>query len=389
MLFNPPKIENIKQVLPIVKDNPAFVVKDKGWYTVIDYVYMANDLFHDPIERECRGLKFCSKTGKILARPFHKFHNLGEREAFMPDKVDLRNPHSVLEKLDGSMVHTCASELGIYLMTRMGHTEQAQQAEKFLEANQIKYSRLFNTLSVDDYTYVFEYIGPNNKIVLSYPEEQLVLTAIRHNVNGTYLFHDELQAIAIPLGIPVVGEAIDSEYKGKLSIDQLNDSVKLASGAEGVVVRFDTGEMIKIKADEYCRRHASKELASSFKGLVGTFVDNTLDDIYPQLEEPQLSDVKTYINNLNTAITNLSSDIDIFIVENQDLEQKEFALEVQKQRCKALWPILFDVRKGFDTSTGVIIKSIGKNVSTNTKLTEYFTALQFPIWSYDFFGNND
>jgi RNA ligase len=204
MKFNPPLIETIKDVLPVVKDNPAFVVKDKGWYTVIDYMYMTDKLFHDPIERECRGIKFCSKTGRVLARPYHKFHNLNERPDYSTANVDLTQPHTILDKLDGSMVHTCASELGIYLMTRMGITEVAEAADKFMIANPIRFSGLLSTLPVEEYTYIFEYVGPNNKIVLNYSEEDLILTAIRHNYNGTYIFYDEMVKLAEAFNVPVV-----------------------------------------------------------------------------------------------------------------------------------------------------------------------------------------
>jgi RNA ligase len=385
MLFEPPRIVNIKEVLPVIKDNPAFVVKEKTFYTVIDYMYMSDKMFHDPIERECRGLKFCNTTGKILARPYHKFHNLGEREAFMPSRVDLRQPHSVLEKLDGSMVHTCATKLGIYLMTRMGHTEVAKEAEKFLEANSIKFSRLFNSLSVDDYTYIFEYIGPNNKIVIDYAKEELVLTAIRHNVNGTYIFHDELQAIGILNDVPVVGKAIDPEFEGKLTVEQLHESTKLASGAEGVVVRFDTGEMIKIKADEYCRRHKSKELASSFKGIVELIMTNKLDDILPQLDEPHLTKVKNYNEDLLGQIEYIAKNISQYVNERAKLEQKDFALGVQSHYPKVFHSLAFTMRKG-DNPIDAVKKHILSHVSTNVKLESLFSAMSLPIWTYSFFG---
>lgn len=386
MLFEPPKIEHIKDVLPFIEGKDGFLVKDKGFYTVIDYVYMSDKMFRNPIERECRGLKFCSKTGRILARPYHKFHNLGERETFMPEMVNLKQPHAVLEKLDGSMVHTCATSLGIYLMTRMGHTPVAQQAEKFMEANQIKFSNLFNTLSVDDYTYIFEYIGPNNKIVLDYEKEELVLTAVRHNVNGTYLFHEELQALGIPLQIPVVGKAVDSEFEGKLSINQLNDTVKCASGSEGVVVRFDTGEMVKIKAEEYVRRHQSKELASSFKGLVGLIVNNDLDDVLPQLEEPQLSKVKEYAESLEEKINLATTQVKFVIKTCADLDQKRFALYVQEHfPTKAFQSILFQARKGDDTRD-CVKACIERNCKTNAALTELFESWEWPVWNYSFFG---
>ena len=391
MKFDPPQINNIKQVLSVIKDNPAFVIKDKGWYTVIDYMYMSDKLFHHPIERECRGIKFCSKTGRVLARPYHKFHNLGERESFATDKVDLRQPHYVLDKLDGSMVHTCASELGIYLMTRMGHTEVAQQAEKFLEANQIKYANLFNSLGVDDYTYIFEYVGPSNKIVLNYEKEDLILTGIRHNNNGTYLFYDELAKLAKAFGITLVESVAftsdDEEVKIKES-SQLSAVIKSWEGKEGVVIRFDTGEMVKIKAEEYCRKHNSKELASSFKGLVGLIVNDTLDDVIPQLEEPQLTKVKEYAKDLQKYIEVDTASIFEVVNNNRHISQKEFALQVQDPSNaipKPLWPVFFNIRKG-DLPRHAVINQIKKNLSTNAKLTDFFDSVGWPIWDYSFFG---
>jgi RNA ligase len=388
--FEPPHIENIKQVLPVIKDNPAFVVKEKGWYTVIDYMYMSDKLFRDPIERECRGIKFCTKTGKVLARPYHKFHNLGEREAFATDKVDLRQPHVVLDKLDGSMVHTCASDLGIYLMTRMGHTEVAQQAEKFLEANQIKYCNLFNALNIDNYTFIFEYVGPSNKIVLNYSQEDLILTGIRHNNNGTYIFYDELAKLAKAFNIPLVPAKAFTTHDGEdftfSKSEDLNSIVKDWKDTEGVVVRFDTGEMVKIKAEEYCRKHQSKELASSFKGLVSLIVENKLDDVLPQLEEPQLSQVKAYAEKINKLIDVAAHQARHTLKLTGNIDQKTFALYVQQHfPTRTFQSILFNVRKG-DNARDAIIRCVAKNTSTNTKLTELFQSWEWPVWTYSFFG---
>lgn len=93
--------------------NENFVVADKGDYFVVNYVRMGKDT-HPPVEegelgdyaraavlREGRGLIFCSKTGELLSRPFHKFFNLGEREDVMD--IDLSKPHAIMEKLDGCL----------------------------------------------------------------------------------------------------------------------------------------------------------------------------------------------------------------------------------------------------------------------------------------------
>jgi RNA ligase len=384
MNFEPPFIESIKDVLPVIQDNPAFVVKDKGWYTVIDYMYMTDKLFHDPIERECRGLKFCSKTGKILARPYHKFHNLGERADYAFDKVDLTRPHVILDKLDGSMVHTCATELGIYLMTRMGITEVAERADAFLLGNQIKYGQLFNALPVEEYTYIFEYVGPSNKIVLDYKREDLILTAIRHNQNGTYLFHDELVKLGRAFKVPVVPVVEPLKYD-KDNIDNLGYTVAGLTGSEGVVVRFDTGSMVKIKADEYVRRHRTKDLVSSEKGIIGLIVDNNVDDVLPQLDESVAEQVKAYAATINSLLDDTAGMAQRYCDETKELSQKDFAVEVTAKVAKPFQCVYFRTRKGFDAREE-LLNVFRRNCSTNKRIGELLDKLMFPRWTFSFFS---
>ena len=96
------KITNIQPLLRAIESKPEFVVIDKGDFTVIDYVYQDQHTFDDPITMECRGIKF-DKDGLILARPFRKFFNYGERGADLP----IHRPHIITEKLDGSHLFYC------------------------------------------------------------------------------------------------------------------------------------------------------------------------------------------------------------------------------------------------------------------------------------------
>jgi RNA ligase len=383
MQFNPPMIENIKDVLPVIKDNPAFVVKEKGWYTVVDYMYMTDKLFHDPIERECRGLKFCTTSGRLLARPYHKFHNLNERPAFATDKVDLTQGHAILDKLDGSMVHTCPSPLGIYLMTRMGVTEVAEQADKFLNANPVKYSRLLNALPIDLYTYIFEYVGPNNKIVLDYKEEDLILTAIRNNANGTYVFHDELVALGKAFGVTVV-KAFDPLGETESFADFVEDFKVYDKGdSEGVVIRFDTGEMIKLKCDEYVRKHRSKDLVSSQKGILQLILDGAVDDVIPQLDPEVAKKVQAYETAINDLIDIEAAMMLGMVNDGKELSQKDFAIGIAKFR-KDTQSLLFTIRKG-DDARETVVKQLLRNNKTNKAITELLEQKGWPLWTFSFF----
>jgi RNA ligase len=383
MKFNPPHIENIKDVLPAIQENPAFLVKEKGWYTVIDYMYMTDKMFHNDVERECRGLKFCSTTGRILARPYHKFHNLNERPDYTTDKVDLTLPHVILDKLDGSMVHTCATNMGIYLMTRMGITEVAEQADKFMTANQIRFSRLFGSMPIDEYCYIFEYVGPNNKIVLDYEKEDLILTAIRNIYNGAYLYHHEVEALGKAFDVKVVEKFPFDGFDGNM--ERIANCMKAQSNNEGYVIRFASGAMVKIKSDEYVRKHRSKDLVSSQKGIVDLIVNGTLDDVMPQLDPKVRDQVLDYEDKLSREILRSAEAIALFAKGYADLEQKDYALKVQATIPKPLQCVAYHVRKGCDAREETL-NVVRRNLGTNKRTTELLTALGFPLWTFSFFA---
>jgi T4 RnlA family RNA ligase len=362
-----------------------FVVKEKTFYTVIDYLYMTDKLFHNEIERECRGIKFCSKTGKLLARPYHKFHNLNERVEYQTANVDLTQPHVILDKIDGSMVHTCASNMGIYLMTRMGITEVAQAADKFMVKNPIRFSGLLSALPVEEYTYIFEYVAPTNKIVIDYAEEDLILTAIRHNTNGTYIFHEELEKIGKAFNIKVVQKFPFVGFDNDM--EKIANNITSQTNVEGYVVRFDTGAMIKIKADEYVRKHRSKELIGSPKGMIGLIVENTLDDVLPQLDPNVQKQVVEYTKTFLTDLSRTITAVRLFAEGYEALEQKDYALMVQEKLPRPLQSVAFLTRKGCDPREETL-NLLKRNLGTNKRIEEVCANLSYLFGLLNSLRNN-
>ncbi len=103
-----PVIKNIDDVLPHIEGRKEFRVLEKDGYSVINYAVAFDTTFewdhNDPVgsavRRECRGLVF-NQDGGIISRPYNKFFNVGEKEETQLNKVNLYEPHIVLEKLDG------------------------------------------------------------------------------------------------------------------------------------------------------------------------------------------------------------------------------------------------------------------------------------------------
>jgi tRNA splicing ligase len=123
MNYHFPDLNHIRDVLPHIEGRDEFRVMQKDWYTVINYAVAFEDTFsldsekshyNMTIRRECRGLIFDTATGQLISRPYHKFFNAGEKEETQLDKINLYEPHVVLEKLDG-----CCEENTI-LLTQNG-----------------------------------------------------------------------------------------------------------------------------------------------------------------------------------------------------------------------------------------------------------------------------
>ena len=110
MNYEFPEIRTIDDVLPHIEGRSEFIVAEREFGTVINYVVSMATTFDmtgpddlgGAIRRECRGIKF-GLDGHIIARPFHKFFNVGEREETLPNNLDFSADHTVFTKLDGSM----------------------------------------------------------------------------------------------------------------------------------------------------------------------------------------------------------------------------------------------------------------------------------------------
>lgn len=200
-----PEIRHVDDLLNSINQK-NFIVKKTPTYIAVCYYFNSEEVFPSRLTNpkeysysvECRGIKFCSTTGKILARPLHKFFNLNERNDFSEEEVskiyEKSNDITITEKLDGSMVHPMKIFTGEVLWcTKMGTNSISKMAENFVLKNP-KYKKFAEwcfTQGEMGWTPVFEYISPENRIVIEYKEENLILLAVRDNVTGKYIKYGE------------------------------------------------------------------------------------------------------------------------------------------------------------------------------------------------------
>ena len=142
MHYKFPEIRTIGDVLPAIAGRDEFVVAERDFGTVINYLVAMPDTFKmegpddviGAIRRECRGLIFDTE-GNIMSRPYHKFFNVNEKEETQSHRLDLTRAHTVMDKLDGSMfIARCMLVLSAFVGVLFTTSKEGKQfAHEFAE----------------------------------------------------------------------------------------------------------------------------------------------------------------------------------------------------------------------------------------------------------------
>jgi RNA ligase len=374
MNYDFPQIETIEDVLDDINGYDEIRMMDKGDYTVINYAVAFEETFawdsEDPhassIRRECRGLIF-DKEGKLISRPYHKFFNAGEKEETQIHKINLYEPHVVLEKLDGSMIRPIPTPDGFVLATKAGITDISQQAEEFI-ADKPEYTEFIRSSIACGLTPIFEWCSRKNRIVIDYPQDQLILTAVRDTLSGTYVNYPLIVETGKNYGIPVV-KAVDG-----LSVQNIELFVKQVrewDDGEGIVLRFDTGHMIKVKADDYIRKHKSKDMISQEKNIIDIVINDNVDDIIPLLDENDANRLKDFHRAFWMSVDDVHMALeDIYKHGEVYKDKKQFAVEfVQKEVQKRYQPYMYAARQGKGIRA-MMLESIRNATASQTKVDD-------------------
>lgn len=380
-----PTIRHIDDVLPHIAGRDEFKVMRKDWYTVVNYMVAFSETFDwdegdiagSVMRRECRGLIFDSASGELLSRPYHKFFNVGERPELAMDEVDMSANHVILEKLDGSMIRPIlvanSTSTEFRLGTKAGITDVAMNAEVWVAKNP-SYVEFIRMALIHNLTPIFEWCSRKNRIVVDYPEDRLVLTAVRHNEKGFYLPHRALSNFARDYQLDLV-KVINSDSD---DIQTLVDTIRAWESDEGVVVRFDAprphggrdqGHMMKIKADAYVVLHRSKDAISNEKNIIAVVINDQIDDLLPILTESDAKRLREFQRAFWMSVEDVASEmVDVYLDGGVGIEeQREFAQSFVHSQPKHLHPFMYGLRKGKGMRE-MLVDSISKSISSQGKV---------------------
>lgn len=306
MNYQFPRIANIADFEFNLTDPTTFRRVEKDGYVSFNYNGLNPDNFPpvktgaDTFIREARGIAFCSETGEIVARPFHKFFNLWEREeATFPDDVD----YDAYEKLDGSMIFPLYLRKGTRLATKAGITDTSMIAERLIAAD-MKYWQFIDWCRTVGVTPIFELCSRENRIVIDYPEPKLSLLAIRDLFLGEYV--QDVRPFGWRWGIPTANVLFKSK---DLSTGAMIARVRNMVDREGIVVVFPDGHRLKVKADLYVRLHKYVDIMRSTRLFVDAYYSEGWDDIYANAEASLRSKIDVAAGKLSSAVASYVGDL--------------------------------------------------------------------------------
>jgi RNA ligase len=333
----------------------------------------------EAILRECRGIAFCNYTGKVLNRKFHKFFNLAEREETRPENVDFSRSHKIIEKLDGSMITPILIDNELQWHTKMGKTEIADQAATWA-AEHPNYEQFARAYLAHKRTPIFEWCSRDNQVVIEHETPRLVLLAARYNRSGEYIPRWELKHDAEVFDIDLVREF---DYSQIANTEEICELVRQWTDAEGIVISFDDGHKIKVKADWYVQLHRTKEKIKSERHIISLICENLVDDLLPALQEVDKEMVLRYQHEFNKMANDWTQNLTrvISAAQTKRLTRKEFALDVVSEFPPIVQSVLYKCFEvGYDELQFTVFKELVGLMARNSAHTRNFEKLKAQLF---------
>lgn len=189
----------------------------------------------------CRGL-ILDDNFNIVARPWKKFFNLGQVD--LPIQFDTHV--EITDKADGSLLVMYPEDEGYAFATRGSfESDQAKLANELWAKHKDEWMP-YGTPILPGFTYLFELVGPSNRIVLEYPQDTFILLGCVENETG-YVYGPNIAAAYLDW---MGNRTAIFEY------DTISDALAHMNreNAEGYVIRFNNF-MVKLKQPDYLELH--------------------------------------------------------------------------------------------------------------------------------------
>lgn len=280
--------------------------------------------FWDEYTLQARGL-ITSISGEVVARGPKKFFNLGEHLDSTKglDPIPADDTVAATNKMDGSLIIAFNFEGETVLATRGSFNSlQAQWATN-------KWDR--DIVLPEGYSYCFEAIYPENRIVVDYGDTDTLVLLCVLDVEGK-----ECRSLFDAWK----GEKVSVE---QVAVDELQTSMV---GSEGWVLRYDNGLWVKVKTDWYIELHRLVTGLTE-RNIWSALSENRFDDLLDVAPDEMYVWVTDVANRLNAEYAAVKANCDRLFGSVEGLDRKT---QAQLLTGNAYSGIVFGMLDGKDVS---------------------------------------
>lgn len=292
-------------------------------------------------------------SGDLISAGYPKFFNLEEKPHITPFNGNLYGC-SIIEKIDGSCL-IVSKYRGQFIFRTRGSID-AREMPNGHEIDYLvqKYDTFFNKLrngpdSIKE-SYIFEWVTPQNKIVIGYTEPDLYLTNIIDHENYTLRDQESLDIFA-----QMNGFKRPARYYFN-SLSEMLNSISSWCGQEGCCLYYDNDQHIrKVKSSWYLKLHAFKSNCNQ----------KTLLSLWFEWDKPTIEEFKRKIESVfdyecvkmseptinclfEKAIiptVKVINEITEYVNQFKDIDQKTFAQNLMTKFGKSEASVGFAIRK--------------------------------------------
>lgn len=261
-------------VNPNVRFNEEVV--DGRSLTIVCYMLADDALWNVELGVETRGAAFDTETGELVILPFEKFFNVNEKaHTQRSDVAKVVNSEGAFfcEKLDGSMINATVINDRVHLKTKKSFYSDV--AKLAMDAMPSSVENLIRSFVANQWSPIFEFTSPENKIVIDYGNEpQFRLIAARNMTSGEYMSQVWLDHFGMMFGVD------RPKWFSNSDISKFMDANE--EGIEGWVI-YTEKDRYKIKTRWYLDRHRLIDVRE--RDIARYVLEEKLDDMIPSLIE--------------------------------------------------------------------------------------------------------
>lgn len=300
-----------------------------------------------PVVMECRALTLNSDF-EVVSRGLDRFFNYGE----VPDMtlaVDFSRA-VVYEKADGSFIKVFFHEGNWHISTRKqlfaegvmvtGKVFRSCVLAAFSFDTEDEFQNYFNVKGDKSVTYIYEYIGPENRIVTPYKAAMMVLLTVRSNVEPYAEWDfEKVTEVAVQQKADVLNVRRPKVFKLDTAEAAVEAANSLGSLEEGFVVHDPVnGYRTKIKSLGYVAIHHLRDNGNLCpRRIAETVISGEAAEYLTYFPEDT-----PYFTPYQEALVELEAAIAEVYDQYKGLEnQKEFALAVSQYPFRS---VLFKAR---------------------------------------------